>query len=309
MSPGIRNPELNTAECVTQGHEPNISDPGVSHYVKPILWCSFVSVLLLGPIIALFLLDFLEIDHWKRPMIYSSNVLFSVFLISDVALIIVICRTQNPGLKIYIPVVCTCIILEGIVLYSIQYCCSKCKICDEPKKLFTHCFIFKPCINLLLYHLCWVIVGIILNPAWGLTVLFIVCFVVVALLFSLGQICDTDNNSSCIYRFLVFFSAFCGLGLVGALAVLAGQSFYGRETAEDVIKTGLFYVVGVIFWIFKKEGSNDNPNNNRSNSPTQSDQVTNRGTPGMELDETKKDMGATCGMAEERSLISCSSKG
>lgn len=299
MSPGIRNPELNTAECVTQGHEPNISDPGVSHYIQPILRCSFVSVLLLGPIIALFLLDFLGNDNWEGTMICSVNVLFSVFLISDVALIIYTFTTQNAGLKMLIPVVC--IILEGIVLYLIQYCCSKRNIFDEPKEFFRRCCIFTPCINLLSYHLCWVIVGIMINPAWGLTVLFIACFVVVALLFSGGQICDTENNSSCIYRFLVFFSAFCGLCLVGALAVLTGQSFYGRETAEDVIKTGLFYVVGVIVWIFKKEGSN-------SNSPTQNDQGTNsspssRPPPEIELNETKKDTGATCGMAEEKPLM------
>lgn len=300
MSPGIRNPELNTAECVTQGHEPNISDPGVSHYIKPILWCSFVSVLLLGPIVTLFLLDFLGNDNGEGTMICSATVLFSVFLISDAALIIFTCITQNPGLKIYIPVVC--IILEGIVLYLIQYCCSKRNICDEPKEFVRRCFIFTPCVNLLSYHLCWVIVGIMINPAWGLTVLFIACFVVVALLFSGGQICDSQNDSSPNYRFRMFFSALCGLSLVGALAVLAGQTFYGRETADDVIKTGLLYIVGVISWIFKKEYSNPN-------LPTQTDQAVPT-TPlppdPLETDEIElNNIDMECGMGEERPLNNC----
>ena len=57
VSPGIRDPELNTAECVIQGHKPNIDAPGVSPYIKPILFCSFFSVMLLGPIIAFIAFD------------------------------------------------------------------------------------------------------------------------------------------------------------------------------------------------------------------------------------------------------------
>jgi len=281
MSPGIRNPELNTAECVTQGHEPNIDNPGVSHYIRPILWCSFVSVMLLGPIIARFVLSFLGNGNGEGPLIFSATIIFIVFLVSDFGLIIFL--IINPGLKnipleISIPVVC--IVLEGIVLYLIQYCRFKCGICSEPKK---RSCIFLLCINLLSYHLCWLIVGIMINPAWGLTVLFIACFVVVALLFSGGQICDSQNDSSPIYRFLMFFSALCGLSLVGALAVLAGQTFYGRETAEDVIKTGLLYIVGVISWIFKKEYSNPT-------SPTQTDQVTNNPSSSRSLLEQRDEV-------------------
>lgn len=304
MSPGIRNPELNTAECVTQGHEPNIDNPGVSHYIKPILWCSFVSVMLLGPIVARFVINFLGNGNWEGPLIVSATIIFAVFFIVDFALIIFL--IINPGLKniplqICIPVVC--IILEGIVLNLIQYCCFKCDICSKLEKWFRHSCIFLPCINLLLYHLCWVIVGIMINPAWGLTVLFIACFVVVALLFSVGQICDFQNDSSPIYRFLMFFSAFCGLSLVGALAVLAGQTFYGRETAEDVIKTGLLYIVGVISWIFQKEYSNPN-------LPTQTDQAvptTLLPPDPLETDEIElNNIDMECGMGEEKPLNDCS---
>lgn len=258
VSPGIRNPELNTAECVTQGHEPNIDDPGVSRYIKPILWCSFFSGLLLGPIIAFLVLGVLGNENGEGPLIKSATSLFVFFLLMDfcVILYLIIDFHSNIPREIYIAVVC--IILEGIALYPIQYCCSKCCICNEPKKFFRHFCISITCINLLSYHFCWLIVGIMINPAWGLTVLFIVSFVVVASLFSLGQICDPEYDTSPIYRSLMFSAALFGLCLLGTLAVLAGQSFYGRETATDVIKTVLLYVVGVMFWIFKKEGSNSN---------------------------------------------------
>lgn len=273
VSPGIRNPELNTAECVTQGHEPNIDDPRVSRYIKPILWCSFFSVMLLGPIIAFFVLGFLGNDNREGPLIQSATILFFFFLLSDfsVILYLIIDFHSNIPCEIYISVVC--IILEGIVLYPIQYCCFKYGICNKPKKFFRHFCIFITCINVLSYHLCWLIVGIMINPAWGLTVFFIASFVVVASLFSGGQICDPENDSFLIYRCLMFSAALFGLCLVGALSVLAGQSFYGRETATDVIKTVLFYVVVVIIWIFKKEGSN--PNDKKSNVSTQTDEDTN----------------------------------
>ncbi|XP_044166430.1 uncharacterized protein LOC122950431 [Acropora millepora] len=71
-SPGIRDPDLNTAECVIQGHKPNIDAPGVSPYIKPILWCSFFFVLLLGPIVTFIVFDLLENKPGKEK---SANVL------------------------------------------------------------------------------------------------------------------------------------------------------------------------------------------------------------------------------------------
>ena len=209
MSPGIRDPELNTAECVIQGHKPNIDAPGVSPYIKPILFCSFFSVMLLGPIIAFIAFDLLENELGKEncvccakelpdddskfkycccnkraacynregPLICSANLLCHFLLLIELIIVLILCFSnilefKNVPLEISIPVVF--IILEGIVLCVFQLC-SKCGFCDEAKKIsFYRKCVFITCINLLSYHLCWLIVGIMLNPAWGLTVLFIV---------------------------------------------------------------------------------------------------------------------------------------
>ena len=72
---------------------------------------------------------------------------------------------------------------------------------------------------------------------------------------------DAGNT---IHPCLVYSAAFVGLCLTATLAVLAGQSFYGRETADDVIKTVLLFVVGKISWMYWK----DRTTSANSNNPT-----------------------------------------
>ena len=357
-SPGIRDPDLNTAECIIQGHKPNIDAPGVSPYIKPILWCSFFSAMLLGPIIAFTVFDLLKNRRGEEncvccaknlpgdgskfkfkycccnkraacynregPLICSANLLCHFLLLIELIIVLIICFSnilefKNVPHQIYIQVLC--IFLEGIVLCVVQLC-SKCDFCDEAKEIsFYRKCIFITCMNLLSYHLCWLIVGIMLNPAWGLTVLFIVCIVGVALFVSIEQICDGISEGNCIQPCLTIPAIFISLCLVAVMAVLAGQSFSGREAADDVMKTALLYVLGVIWWMLKKgqestSSHQNNPNLNQNNSNsnqnvpklTQGNQGTtsdlNQGDPSSSRSSSKsnamqlKDMSASIEMKE-----------
>ena len=60
MSPGIRDPRLNTAECVIEGHDPDITATGRSPYIRAILWCSFMFAVPAGPYLAFVILDVLK---------------------------------------------------------------------------------------------------------------------------------------------------------------------------------------------------------------------------------------------------------
>ena len=69
VSPKIQDPTLNTVECVIEGHEPDMDATGVISHIRGILWCSFFSVMLLGPIIAFYALGFVgnvpgKEDQW-----------------------------------------------------------------------------------------------------------------------------------------------------------------------------------------------------------------------------------------------------
>lgn len=289
MNPKLRDSSLNTAECVIQGHEPNIDATGMSPYTRPILWCSFFSVLLLGPIIAFFALNLLENEPGKEgyvccvkiseeearnennvicnrklitynrenAAIFSAKFLCNCLLpIEIVAIFVVIFYLANSVPKeIYVVPV---IFVEGFVICIVQRC-AKCDFCDKPKKISIYRrSSFIACSNLILYHFCWLIIGIMINPSWGLTVLLIVGFFGFAAFYSVDAIREAADT---IHRCLIFPAAFVGLCLAVAFTVLAGQSFYGRETADDVIKTVLLFAVGKICWMYWKDRTTSvNPN-------------------------------------------------
>ena len=89
-------------------------------------------------------------------------------------------------------------------------------------------------INLVLYHLYWVAIGIMINPTWGLSVLLIISLFFVALFYIIYQICDVDECKSklCIRRASMGLAGFFGLSFAVIGAVLAGRSFYGRENCR-----------------------------------------------------------------------------
>ena len=93
-----------------------------------------------------------------------------------------------------------------------------------------------------------------LNPPWGLTVLFIVCLAVVASFFSLQQICAAiSEQDNLMQPCLAVPAIFISVCLVAVITVLAGQSFSGREIANDVMKTLFLYAVAGILWMLKKD--------------------------------------------------------
>lgn len=132
-----------------------------------------------------------------------------------------------------------------------------------------------------LYHLFWLVIGIMINPTWGLTVLLVVCFVIVVLSYSVFMICDVDNccSSLCIQRFSIFAAGFLGLCLAAAVPVLAGQSFFGRETADDILKTVLLYVINFLaLWMYRN-APNTVPTTTPVTAPTANSATATNATP------------------------------
>ena len=76
------------------------------------------------------------------------------------------------------------------------------------------------------------------------SLLFCLCLDVCTLQdFDVDECCDFKYFTKCVV-------SFCGVCSLVVSAVLTGQSFYGREIADDVMKTVLLYVIsGLISWI------------------------------------------------------------
>ena len=311
ISPGIQDPRLNTAECVIQGHQPNIDATGVNSYIRAILYSSLVSVILIGPILGLFSLNVLENYSTKKvkfckynikgcakrqgygapaqepinehinilcvacyevedPFVRSAEYTCFLLLLTDILITLIVVRdVLFHHTEIYIPILLITCICEGVVIGLVQ-CCAVlcCGFCEDSKEtsLFRR-FVVMTSANIIVYHLIWLIVGIMVNPTWGLTVLAVACFVIVALFCTIYVICDASKESFC-HSFCVSIAIFVGLCLVVSVAVLAGQSFYGKETTGEILKTALLYVVGGLTWLFGKGflGSSSN-----KDSATQTD--------------------------------------
>ena len=303
ISPGIQDPRLNTAECVIQGHQPNIDATGVNSYIRAILYCSLVSVILIGPILGFLSLNVLENYSTKKgkcrkynvkccakrqrdgaleqeptnilcvacykgedPFVRAAEYTCFLLLLTDILITLIVVRdVLFNHTEIYIPILLITCICEGVVIGLVQ-CCAVlcCYFCEDSKEtsLFRR-FVVMTSANIIVYHLIWLIVGIMVNPTWGLTVLAVACFVIVALFCTIYVICNASKESFC-HSFCVSIPSFVGLCLVVSLTVLAGQSFYGRETTGEILKTALFYVVGGLTWLFGKGFLSSSSNEDRA---------------------------------------------
>ena len=63
MSPAIRDPSLNTAECVIKGHDPIFEAKGRSSYIRAVLWLSLIFVIVSGPLLAKYVRDLEELSN------------------------------------------------------------------------------------------------------------------------------------------------------------------------------------------------------------------------------------------------------
>ena len=292
VSPGIRDPRLNTAECVIEGHETDILATGPrSSYIRAILWCAFIFSFWAGPFLAEIMLDVIEQrllcpqsstatssagtgqvsgndiemgplvpqaptpagpgENITEPLISSVVCVCCLLLCVETTILVFIFKfsvSGNAPIDVYIAI--GILILEGVILTCLK---------KPSKKVFilTFCLIFTS------YHFCWLVIGIMINPVWGLTVLLIVCASVVLLTFLLCQFFqkgDFQCSQGGIIQIMVLGVTFCGGCSFVASAVIAGQSFYGRETADELLKTVLLYVISgvasLLSWLRKKEKKN-----------------------------------------------------
>ena len=264
VSPGARDPRLNTVECVIEGHETDIMATGPrSSYIRAILWCAFIFSFWAGPYLAEIILGVIKQrsqspksamelhdlqaptslgprENISEPLIRAVVCVCCLLLCVEIIILGFIVKfsvSGNAPIDVYIYI--GILILEGVILT----CLKKKKKCPSNRVfILTFCLIFTS------HHFCWLVIGIMINPVWGLTVLLLACFSVVLLTFLLCQI-FWEENFKCsrddIMQIIVCGVTFCGGFSLVASAVLAGQSFYGRGTADELVKTVLLSVISV----------------------------------------------------------------
>ena len=315
VSPAIRDPRLNTAECVIEGHKTDISATGCirNFFISLILWSSvcftFVSCHLLAYIFEHYRKLAEDTKSDKRKPQQSNNDARSGETRQTH-------EKQNSEKhkesrerkekekKMFAKAVCTlssCLavigfsILLAALLISIVYCskgelrpdfpCMIFLIFTESvlvflwrkKQLSDKCCSvrFTICASVTSYLASWLLIGIMINPTWGLTVTLLLCFFLAAFTFARYQ-CLIASENKCQVKFscVCFVLAVIFLVLV---VVMAGQAYYGRETADDTLKTALLSVIGALLsWLSWKKhfldlaGDSSNESNKAGNSSNDS---------------------------------------
>lgn len=289
VSPKIQDPQLNTAECVIEGHKPDISATGRSPFIRVILWSSFIFTFCFGPLLALAaLLTLSNLDPVNNSSVTNSNVIsdtdhenngdeahsqglssdqtnsaamgkalksaYLVFLPIEVTLLISAFAFSVAGKAPWdVCLILVLIILEGL-LSGVLLKKGSFRALNFLPRREDGCYarllqvVIFVCANLTAYHFCWLIVGIMINPLWGVIVLLFVCVSVAAFIFAVYI------YSSKVKKTKFLFSV-CAAFVVSVLSLLvvvslAGQSFYGREGADDIVKLVTLYVTAASFsWI------------------------------------------------------------
>lgn len=305
MSPGIQDPRLNTAECVTEGHEIDISAIPAEQrcYIRAMLWCSCFFTILFGPTFATitFALFHTENDNdendktrnknkhdsteanrpekkWKEQKLANAvkgvscvlSIVKSILLFSTIGFL----KSGNAPWDLYaIP---SLIFLEVLVLVvASRFARKKYKFFPGNTliELVAKIGMFLWA-NLTMYYFCWLVIGIMINPLWGITVLLVISVVIAVTVFLVFIIlysdCDPMNLVLCI------FGGFSTV-LHFTLVILAGQSFFIRETANEVVKAALLYfTTALIAWIISKVRGEKSEKSKKTNGEEKESKATER---------------------------------
>lgn len=231
---------MNTAECVIKGHEPRLTDEKRSGYIIATVWLSLSFSFFLGLWSAIYVLIYFDNVKHNIPAIYRALKWVSSFmLILEVVLFfsaLGLSGASTARLKWHIiPVLIITLLggpVAGIVLFYMKI--PQLKHCRSWK---LQIFVFMMA-YLTSYHFCWIVIGILVNALWSVTVLLFVCVIITVLFVSLCNFFLYCGDSDHQIGNLLFCLTVCipVLSLV-AIVFVAGQTVFGGNTTDEVVRT------------------------------------------------------------------------
>ena len=255
MLPAIRDPSLNTAECVIKGHDPNFEARGRSPYIRAVLWLSLIFVIVSGPSLAKYVRDLEELSNknsYKKKNTVKA-VCFSFYLLSIAGSLLIIVALV---LSIVYRGTDIIAILALIIVVSLgEFAYILHKMCDN-KMERALCFLKIFGGHAVSYILCWIVTGIRINPTWGLTIALLVISVFAAVTYAkylyLEAFPEGSNSATNHRRQVKAFLMACCLAvlILFLIVVFAGHSSSEKEMAVDeVLKTtSLYFITAFIAW-------------------------------------------------------------
>ena len=264
-SPGIRNPELNNAECVIEGHGTDMQATGRSLEIRIMIWGSFCFIC--AGFEPLYEMTVAYMKVWKDadPLKYHTLLWFSVLVgilgsfIWLILLSVVIYFSVRDGPLFYLDI----LIVLIPVLYFITPLSKRVRDIrnsfrsDYPdqmnsgfmwfQKLLAPISVIYTC-----FFSCSMLIGIVLNPIWGLTVALAICLVISFFIYIVaGLLCTGITSVPFLNR--IWVRCFLALTFLTIVVIFAGQSFNGRETSDGIFNTVLFTsLLFLTSWLLRK---------------------------------------------------------
>ena len=256
ISPGIRDPRLNNAECVIEGHGIDMEATGRWIEIRIMIWGSFFFTCAAYKPLCTIVRGYVCLFRDRRRSLQYLTILLAILGLCKwmILVIFVIYCTVRDG-PLYVDI---SLIFFIPVLYftkigrDIWYIC---RISDQRYNRIIWCDqLVGPFVIYTSFCFCWMLIGIILNPVWGLIVALIVCLAVTSFNYVVER-CINVRRKGLEVRFHTTFRrlyvlAYLALTFLMIVVIFAGQSFNGRETAGDLINTVLFTALsGVFSWL------------------------------------------------------------
>lgn len=191
----------------------------------------------------------------EKPLVRSAIWFCYLLMIIEASFVYAMVSSSSERERKYVPLVfygtISVIALECLIMtfISLTYCTEWGETMPSWNRLP-----LIVCITLGVYHLCWVAIGIMINPTWGLSIFLIISFLSVALFFVIHEMSNVEECKSSLFlqRCVVALCSFFGICLAFSAPLLVGQSFYGRETADDILKMVLLFVIDAVIVLFYK---------------------------------------------------------
>ena len=183
----------------------------------------------------------------KSPTMFPALIFVSVFLfLIEVGLFItavVLLFTQSGGpIKYHILVILLIIPLTGLGFG----CCfghnqdnQNSPISPAPQIVI---FLLA---SMTCYHFCWIVIGVMMNALWGVSVVLFICVVVVVLVFIFSKF--IQKLEAKLYKpAMLYLSLILPFLSLVSLVILNGQSFFVTDTTDKILKTVFLSVIAAI---------------------------------------------------------------
>ena len=227
------------------------------------LWCSFTFTIPFGPLTALiifFYFDKAEKDETKdkekkqnlsKAVKYTSYILLAVEFV--LLITVIVCSAVHGNAPPDTYAILGIIILVSFVGLALRKSDYFEFLPQNEKGLIIFCIFLWA--NLTVYYFSWLVIGIMVNPLWGFTVLLVICVVIAATVYLVYQFISfyATEFKIKLRNLAVCGAILCSIFSLVTVVLLAGQSFFGRETANDMVRTALLYfTTAFVSWILAK---------------------------------------------------------